>query len=436
MDHLLTTIYLFGALLTTLFLGVHVAFALGGVSIAFIYFYLGPGALGMVPLRAFRAATAFEYTAIPLFIFMASMLQHSGIAERLFSAMHSLFGKLRGGLAAGTIGVATIFAAMSGISGAATISMGIIAVPAMLSRGYSKQIALGSVAAGGSLGILIPPSVTMIIYGVTSGTSIGRLYSAGLLPGLLIAGLFVIYVLVLSWFRKEKIATETSEAKATLSTYVVGFFAPMVLIVVVLGSILVGFASIGEAAALGAFGAALMAPSMYRKATWRETLSKTCAETMKYTCMIFWIIILASAFSTFYTTIGASRFIEGMVLGLELNRYVILAIMMMILLMLGMVLDTVGIILITLPIFAPIANSLGFDPVWFGILYIINMEIGFLTPPFGYNLFYLKGVAPAGVTMVDIYKSVIPFILLMLLGIVLCAAFPSIILVLPNLLFG
>ena len=168
----------------------------------------------------------------------------------------------------------------------------------------------------------------------------------------------------------------------------------------------------------------------------RDILPDTCSETLKYTCMIFWIIILASAFSTFYTAIGASRFIEGMVLGLELNRYVILAIMMVILLMLGMVLDTVGIILITLPIFAPIAKSLGFDPVWFGILYIINMEIGFLTPPFGYNLFYLKGVAPSGVTMTDIYKSVVPFILLMLLGILICVTFPEIILVVPNWLFG
>ncbi|WP_320179507.1 TRAP transporter large permease subunit [Roseovarius pacificus] len=436
MDQLMTTIYLFGALLTTLFLGVHVAFALGGISIAFIYVYLGPGALGVIPLRAFRSATAFEYTAIPLFIFMASMLQHSGIAERLFSAMHALFGKLRGGLAAGTIGVATIFAAMSGISGAATISMGMIAVPAMLKRGYSKQIALGSVAAGGSLGILIPPSVTMIVYGVTSGTSIGRLYSAGLLPGLLIAGLFVVYVLFFSWLRKEKVAAETDAPVATASTYIVGFFAPMALIIVVLGSIMIGFASIGEAAALGAAGAAIFAFSLHRKTFWKEILPETCTETLKYTCMIFWIIILASAFSTFYTAIGASRFIESMVMDLELNRYVIFAIMMVILLMLGMVLDTVGIILITLPIFAPIANSLGFDPVWFGILYIINMEIGFLTPPFGYNLFYLKGVAPNGVTMVDIYKSVIPFILLMLVGIVICAAFPSIILVLPNLLFG
>ncbi len=436
MEQLMITVYLFGALLTTLFLGVHVAFALGGISIVFIYFHLGPGSLSIIPLRAFRSATAFEYTAIPLFIFMAAMLQHSGIAERLFSAMHALFGKLRGGLAAGTIGVATIFAAMSGISGAATISMGMIAVPAMLNRGYSKQIALGSVAAGGSLGILIPPSVTMIVYGVTSGTSIGRLYSAGIMPGLLIASLFVGYVLFFSWLRREKIAAETDAPKATASTYLVGFFAPMTLIAVVLGSILVGFASIGEAAALGAAGAAVFAFSMHRKTFWKDILPETCAETLKYTCMIFWIIILASAFSTFYTAIGASRFIESMVLDLDLNRYVILAIMMVILLLLGMVLDTVGIILITLPIFAPIANSLGFDPVWFGILYIINMEIGFLTPPFGYNLFYLKGVAPLGVTMVDIYKSVIPFILLMLLGIVICVMFPDIILVLPTLLFG
>lgn len=436
MDPLLLTALLFGSLFILLFSGVHIAFALGGLSIAFIFIFMGEGSLTMIPLRAFRSATSFEYTAIPMFIFMAAMLQRSGVAESLFGAMSTLFGRVRGGLGAGTVGVATIFAAMSGISGAATISMGMIAVPAMLNRGYSKQIALGSVAAGGSLGILIPPSVTMIVYGVISGTSIGRLYAAGFLPGLLIAALFVTYILVYAHFRPQDAGELGGPSDKSTLASLAGFIAPLSLIGLVLGSILSGLASIGEAAAVGAFGAAVIAYGRHRSRFWREILPESCRETLLYSCMIFWIIIAATGLSTFYTAFGASRFVESFVSDLEVNRYVILASMMAILLVLGMVLDTVGIMLITLPIFAPIAHSLEFDPVWFGILFIINMEVGFLTPPFGYNLFYLRGVAPRGVEMTDIYKSVIPFILLMILGILICIMIPDIVLVVPDLLFS
>ncbi|GAB5467494.1 MAG: TRAP transporter large permease subunit [Rhodospirillales bacterium] len=439
MDPILLTVLLFGTLFLLLFAGVHIAFALGGLSIAFIFIFMGSGALTMIPLRAFRSATAFEYTAIPMFIFMAAMLQRSGVAESLFAAMSHLFGRMRGGLGAGTVGVSTIFAAMSGISGAATISMGMIAVPAMLKRGYAKQIALGSVAAGGSLGILIPPSVTMIVYGVISGTSIGKLYAAGLLPGLLIATLFVIFILTYSFLRPSvagstEAAAEGSPGK-TLAA-LAGFVAPLLLIALVLGSILLGLASVGEAAAVGALGAAIVAFRHRREGFWQEILPQACRETLLYSCMIFWIIISATGLSTFYTAFGAARVIESFVADLEVNRYVILLFMMAILLCLGMVLDTVGIMLLTLPIFVPIADSLGFDPVWFGILFIINMEIGFLTPPFGYNLFYLRGVAPAGVTMADIYRSIVPFILLMLLAMVILVALPEIVLLLPDLVFG
>ncbi len=441
MDPILLTVLLFGTLFLLLFAGVHIAFALGGLSIAFIFIFMGPGALTMIPLRAFRSATAFEYTAIPMFIFMAAMLQRSGVAESLFSAMSHLFGRLRGGLGAGTVGVSTIFAAMSGISGAATISMGMIAVPAMLKRGYSKQIALGSVAAGGSLGILIPPSVTMIVYGVISGTSIGKLYAAGLLPGLLIATLFVIFILGIAFLRPHMAGHAGETAEQDLSSgktlaALAGFLAPLLLIALVLGSILFGLASVGEAAAVGALGAAIVAFRYRPEGFWQEILPQACRETLLYSCMIFWIIISATGLSTFYTAFGAARVIEGFVTDLEVNRYVILLSMMIVLLCLGMVLDTVGIMLLTLPIFVPIADSLGFDPVWFGILFIINMEIGFLTPPFGYNLFYLRGVAPAGVTMADIYRSIVPFILLMLLAMGILVLLPDIVLLLPDLVFG
>jgi tripartite ATP-independent transporter DctM subunit len=434
-DPVVVTALMFGSMLLLLALGVPIAIALGGLSVALIYGFWSPSGLNMMPLRAFASASSFGYLAIPLFIFMAAVLQRSRIAEDLYNTMQRLFGGLRGGLAVGTVVICTLFAAMAGISGAATISMGILAVPAMLSRGYGKGVALGSVAAGGSLGILIPPSVTMIVYGLVTGTSIGKMYAGGLLPGLVIAALFCVYLLLRGWIQPE-ISGGRDPQRYTWSEKLIGLkglILPLALVVAVLGSILAGIASISEASAVGALGA-LVAAAIRRRLNWR-IVQESCNETLMLSCMIFWIIIGASALSTFYTAIGASRLIESLVLDIEVSRYLILLGMLAILLVLGMVLDTVGIIMITAPIFVPIIQKLGFDPIWFGIIYIIIMEIGFLTPPFGYNLFYLKGVAPASVTMGDIYKSVFPFIALMLLAVGLFMIFPEIILALPEAMF-
>jgi tripartite ATP-independent transporter DctM subunit len=434
-DPVLTTSLLFGLMLVFLMVGVPVAFALGGLSIGMIYFFWSPMALNMVPIRAFATASSFEYLAIPLFIFMAAMLQKSRIAEDLYDTMQKFFGGLRGGLAIGTVAICTLFAAMAGISGAATISMGMIAVPAMLARGYGKGIALGSVAAGGSLGILIPPSVTMIVYGIVGNTSIGKLYAGGLLPGLLMSALFIVYLVTRGWLQPE-ISGGRDMKRYSWGEKLVSLKAlvlPVLLIVAVMGSILVGIASVSEASAIGAGGSILCALVLGRL-TW-PVIREACEETLHLSCMIFWIVIGATALSTFYTAMGASRLIEGLVLNLEVNRWVILVGMLSILFVMGMLLDTVGIIMITVPIFVPIIIKLGFDPVWFGILFIMMMEIGFLTPPFGYNLFYLRGVAPPSVSMTDIYFSVVPFVVLMLLAIAICMMVPAIILVVPNALF-
>lgn len=256
-DPILVTALLFGGMMLLLALGVPIAFALGGLTVALIQIFWSPNALNLVPLRAFANASSFEYMAIPLFIFMAAMLQRSSIADDLYDTMQRFFGGLRGGLAVGTIVICTLFAAMAGISGAATISMGMLALPAMLSRGYAKDIALGSVAAGGSLGILIPPSVTMIIYGLVTTTSIGKLYAGGVLPGLLIAGLFTLYVLGRGALQPHLVGgavTRSYSLKEKLEG-VVGLLLPLALVVAVLGSILTGVASVSEAAAVGAFGA-------------------------------------------------------------------------------------------------------------------------------------------------------------------------------------
>lgn len=434
MDPVLITALLFGSMFVCLAIGVPIAIALGGLTVAMIYGFWSPNALTMLPMKAFSSASSFEFLGIPLFIFMAAMLQRSKIADDLYDSMYRFFGGVRGGLAIGTVAICTLFAAMAGISGAATISMGLLAIPAMLARNYQKGIALGCVAAGGSLGILIPPSVTMIIYGLIANTSVGKLYVGGVLPGLLIALLFCVYIYIRGVIQPEVVGSTLDRFtwREKLAA-VKGLVLPILLVVTVLGSMLGGYASVSEAAAVGSFGS-LIAAAVRRQLSW-TTVREACEETILLSCLIFWIIIGASALSTFYTAMGASRLIESMVLGLEVNRYVILVGMQLILLLLGMVLDTVGIIMITVPVFVPIALKLGFDPVWFGILFIINMEIGFLTPPFGYNLFYLKGVVPPSITLGDIYRSVTPFILLMIAAVGICMLFPQIVLVLPNAFF-
>lgn len=434
-DPTLVSILLFGGMLIFLAIGVPIAFALGGLSVALIATLWSPSGLNMVVLRAYSNTANFEYLSIPLFIFMASMLQKSDIADDLYDAMERFFGSLRGGLAVGTVVICTLFAAMSGISGAATVAMGMIAVPAMLSRGYGKDMALGTIAAGGSLGILIPPSVTMIIYGLIAGTSIGKLYAGGILPGLVLAVMFCLYLLVRGWMQPG-IAGGDALRRYTWKEKLSGLkslILPLALVVAVLGSMLTGIASVSESAAVGAVGA-VVASAVLGRLRWKS-VREACNETLLLSCMIFWIIIGASALSTFYTAMGAARAIESFVLGLEVNRWVILLGMQFFLLLLGMVLESTGIIMITVPIFVPIIIKLGFDPVWFGVLFIINMEIGFLSPPFGYNLFYLRGVTPDSITMVDIYRSVVPFIILMLLGMGLFMVFPAIITALPDLLF-
>jgi len=276
----------------------------------------------------------------------------------------------------------------------------------------------------------------MIVYGLVAGVSVGKLYAGGVLPGLLLSTLFISYILLRS--RLDPTAAPAAPVREEFSwrdrlVSLRGLIFPILLVFSVLGSILTGFSSVSEAAAVGALGS-IVATLFRRGLNWR-VFQDAAETTLLVTCLIFWIIIGASAFSTLYTAMGVSGLIKDSILGLGANRYVILLMMQVVLLVLGCVMDTVGIIMITVPVFVPIVAALGFDPVWFGVLFIINMEIGFLTPPFGYNLFYLKGVAPPSVTMADLYLSIIPFVVLMILGLLICIVFPDIILYLPRLLF-
>ena len=430
---LIMFISLIGLLLT----GLPLAFVLGGLAMVFAFFLWGPNSMLLVAVQSWGVMTSYFMVAIPLYVFMANILERSGIVEDLFSFMQMWFGPLRGGLAIGTIVICTLMAAMTGIVGAAVASMGILALPAMLNRKYDKRIALGSICAGGTLGILIPPSVITIVYAVTAGVSIGKMFIGGVLPGLLLSGLFITYIIVRCWLQPEMGPAPTLEerSKYHLKDKIIAtktVILPVLLIVGVLGSIYTGIATPTEAAGVGCLGAVISA-LIYRRLTW-NMLGESIFNTALVTCMILWITIGARCYISVFSAIGGDDMIKDFVLGLDVNRWYILIIMQIILVFLGMFLDEIGIILLCVPIFLPIIKSVGFDPVWFGILFLVNAQMNYITPPFGYTLFYLKGVAPPGVNMGDIYRGSFPFVLLQAIGLALCMIFPQIVLYLPNLM--
>jgi tripartite ATP-independent transporter DctM subunit len=431
------TIILFIGLIVTLLTGLPLAFVMGGAAVGFSYFLWGPQALMTISSTALGVMQNFILISIPLFIFMGIILEHSGLAKSLYIMMYKWFGSVRGGLAIGTVIICMIFAAMCGISGAATVSMGLIALPSMLERKYNKDIAIGCISAGGALGILIPPSVPMIVYGVFSGESIGALFASGVLPGILLGCLFIGYIAIRCYAQPAMGPSLPEEERATWAEKFASLWAvilPLALVAAVLGSIFMGVTTPTEAAAIGALGALLCA-AVSRSLTW-NVFKECCYGTVRLSCMVVWIIIGAAAFTSLYTAIGAIDFIKEVVAALPVSRYVILFGMQFILFILGMLMDPGGIIMICTPVFVPIIKGLGFDPVWFGLLFIVNMEMAYLTPPFGFNLFYMKSIVPKGITMGDIIHSIIPFVGLQALCLIICILFPEIALWLPRKLIG
>jgi tripartite ATP-independent transporter DctM subunit len=426
------TLLLFGALLLLLALGLPLSFVLGGVGMVGCYFLWGEKGLFVAAAQAYGAMGKFTLLAIPLFIFMAMILERSGVAEDLYTMMHRWMGPLRGGLAIGTVLICTIFAAMAGISGAATVSMGLIALPAMLKRNYHKEIAMGSISGGGALGILIPPSVPMILYAALTGESVGGLFAGGIFPGILLALLFVLYIGIRCFLQPSLGPALPKEERASWEEKISSLRAvilPIIIILMVLGSIYGGVCTATEAAALGVLGAAISA-AVYRKLTW-VLIKEACYRTSNLTAMIIWILIGAYCFTSVYTATGAHELMEHLLLSIPGGRYAALFTMQAVFFILGCILDPAGIIMICTPVFVPVIESLGFEPLWFGVLFIMNMEMGYLTPPFGFNLFYMKAIAPPGVTMGDIYRSIFPFVMLQGLGLIIVIIFPSIALWLP-----
>jgi tripartite ATP-independent transporter DctM subunit len=430
------TLLFFFSLLVFLLLGSPLSFVLGGVSIVFLYFTWGPESFYMVAAQSWGAMNKFTLVAIPLFIFMAMILERSGTANDLYEMMYLWFGPVRGGLAIGTVGICAIFAAMCGISGAAVVSMGSIALPSMMKYNYDKELALGCINAGGSLGILIPPSVIMIIYSLLSGDSVGRLFAGGVVPGLLIAIMLALYIGLRCLFEPHLGPSLPAEERGDWRRKFRALKAvilPLLIVVMVLGSIVFGITTPTEAAGAGVLGA-LISGLIYRQLTWTR-IKEASLRTFRLTGMIMWILFGAYCFSAAYHGMGAPALVENLMKHIPGGAWGSMIFIQAVLFFLGMVLDPAGIMMITVPIFLPVIEAHGFDPLWFGILFTINMEIGYMTPPFGFNLFYLKGIVPPGITMGDIYRSVIPYTLVEAGGLALVMIFPSLATWLPSKLF-
>jgi tripartite ATP-independent transporter DctM subunit len=418
--------------------------------VVFLYLVGDSAMLNMVPSRIFPMMTNPDLAAIPLFIFMATMLERAGLIEEMFDAVYQWMGGLRGGLAVATIVASTILAAMVGVVGAAIVTMGIIALPAMLKRHYDEQIALGSIMAGGALGVLIPPSILAILYAVVAQQSVGELYAGSVVPGLMLSGLYIAYVLLRALLNPAVGPAVPVSERIDLAAKIRllrGLIAPISLVVIVLGLLFTGIATPVEAAGLGSFGAMIVA-LLHRRLT-LQGLFGASLSTVKATAMVLWIIFGASIFVGLYILKGGQTFITETLLGTGLSPYGILLLMMVLLVILGMFLDWVGILLLAVPIFVPIIKQLTFDGVfglpgpspdqvlvWFGVLYLVNMQMSFLSPPFGYALFYIRGVAPASISMATIFKSSLVFLAIQVLALALVVVFPAIATWLPGLMYG
>ncbi|MBI5896485.1 MAG: TRAP transporter large permease subunit [Desulfobacterales bacterium] len=430
----LTTILFFGLLVLLMALGVPLVFSFGSVAILFITVYMGFDALYLIAGTAFQQWTSPILLSIPLFILMANLLQRSGIAEDLYQMMYLWFGRVRGGLAMGTVAICAIFGAMAGISAVGTVTMGMIALPSMLKRGYSKDIAVGCISAGGTLGILIPPSVLMIVYGYLTGASVGKLFMAGVVPGVILSLMFMAYIGIRCLINPKlgpAISREDDVSFTAKLKSLVAVINPIILIGLVLGLMYMGVCTAMEAAAIGTFGS-LIVLIVNKRFTWK-VLHESVTGTCRMSGMVMWIFLGAVLFSHIYSAMGAADMVAEFFTSLNVNRWVMMGCMQMVMIILGCFMDPGGIIVICIPVFMPIVDKLGFDPIWFGILFVINMELGYITPPFGFNLFYMKALAgPLGVNMQEIYRSIIPFVLLMVLLMIMIMVWPELTLWLPN----
>lgn len=432
MDTILIIALMFACLFIVLFLGLPVALGLGGTAALFAYLYV-PDVLMAAPSSFFSTPWQSILVTVPLFIFMGNIIRYSGIAQDAYDAAYKLIGHLPGGLAMGTVQVCTIFAAITGVTPPATITMGQIAYPSMMRYNYHRGIAIGSIGAGGALGALIPPSVPFIFYGILANESIGALFLGGIIPGLILSALYVVYIGIRCKVQPHMGPAIPKDNRYTVKEKlgaVAGIWPFIVLIFLVLGVIWMGVATPAEAAAFGA-GGALFINILYRSISW-QIVKDSLIFTVKLVGMGFWILIAANFFVNVFSALGGQGVITSAVLGMPGGKWGALIMMMLIIMVLGMVMDDWAIIMMVTPLFVPILNALDVSTLWFGVLFIVNIQIAYLTPPFGFVLFWIKSILPEDVTMGDVYRSVLPFIGLQLIGLILLIIFPELATWLPS----
>ncbi|WP_062059905.1 TRAP transporter large permease [Aquimarina longa] len=426
--------------------GYPVAFTLGGVSVIFAFgvsifvpeqfqmatFYL-------LPSRIMGVVNNYVLMAVPLFIFMGVMLEKSGLAQSLLETMAMLFGRVRGGLAISVVIVGALLAASTGIVGATVVTMGLISLPTMLKRGYKPELATGVIASSGTLGQIIPPSIVLVLLADTINSAsrgadsvdVGTLFSAALLPGIVLVALYIIYILIKSWIHKEDAPSipieEIKEFRGTNFTVKIlkALFLPILLISLVLGSIFTGIASPTEASAIGAIGATLL--TVVQKKFSFQILKGVAQETTKLTTMVFFILLGATTFTLIFRTLGGDTYLQELIMSSNLTPLMFLVLVMVIIFIAGFFIDFIEIVFIIVPVVTPIFNGFDMNMLWVGILIALNLQTSFLTPPFGFALFYLKGVAPESVKTSQIYRGIIPFIIIQLIIVGIVVFFPEII---------
>ena len=428
-----------GGMLAMLLTGQRIFAAIGFVSAAAALLLYGNGAIEMPFNAAFKLFNWYPMLTLPMFIYMGYILSESGIADDLYGMFHVWFGRLRGGLAIGTIGLMVVITAMNGLSVAGMAIGATIALPEMLRRNYDKVMITGVVQAGSSLGILVPPSVVLVLYGMIARQPVGKLWLAGALPGLMMAGLFILYIVIRCRLQPQLAPTVSKEEldmplKEKLR-YLKAGIVPFLIFFFMTGLFLMGITSLVESSAVGATAATIAA--MAKRSLTREVLEESVRKTLGITCMFMWIILAALCFGAVFDGLGAVKAIEKLfITQWQLTPWQILIMMQLSYIFMGMFLDDTAMLVIVAPLYVPLVKSLGFNPIWYGVLYTITCQIAYMTPPFGYNLFLMRAMAPKEISLTDIYNSIIPFVLVMVLALVLIMVFPQIALWLPEFIYS
>ena len=438
MSYEMIAIIMFATMMVMMLTGQRVFAAIGFVSAGAAALLWGTGAIEMPFNAAFKLFIWYPLLTLPLFVYMGYILSESGIADDLYKMFHVWFGKLNGGLAVGTIGLMVVISAMNGLSVAGMAIGATIALPEMLKRGYDKIMITGVIQAGSSLGILVPPSVVLVLYGMIARQPVSQLWLAGALPGLMMATLFVIYIVVRCKLQPELGPTVSEEEldipfAEKLKLLRAGII-PFLIFFCMTGLFIMGVTSLVESSAVGATAATLAA--LFKGRLTKKVIEETVRKTLGISCMFLWIILAALCFGAVFDGIGAVKAIESLfITRWELSPWEVLIMMQLSYIFMGMFLDDTAMLVIVAPLYVPLVIALGFDPVWYGVLYTITCQIAYMTPPFGYNLFLMRAMAPPEITLIDIYRSIIPFVLVMIFGLVLVIIFPQIALWLPDMVY-